>query len=261
MPTVSRVSSVKEALSELKWLAEEAADAGDPNGLFFALYVLVTRQIQRGIDEKKFDNPQRMEAFDVVFANLLFDQVRLFREAGDLSKVSVESWGLFFQAKQRKDLTAAQNMFLGVGPHILHDLAVAIFKVIPEEEIDSFHRDYLRVNDLLFQALDSTQNILASKSCGMQLVDWLFCRTDEWIAMGGLALLRDQAFEGGRKLHAAKDDAAQALIVKELDSGALAFSQAVAARATFCILCSVGVPEQEKFGPIIRDLVSKAFSD
>lgn len=257
---ISTVSTIKEAIAELKSLAEEAAEAGDPNGLFFALYVLVTRQIQRGIEEKKFDNPQRIEAFDAVFANLLFDQVRLYRE-GDLSKVSVESWRFFLQAQQRKDLTAAQNMLLGVAPHVLHDLAIAIFKVVPKEEIDSFHRDYLRVNDLLFQALDSTENILASKSCGMQFVDWLFCRTDEWIAMGGLALLRDHAFEGARKLHAAQDHAAHALIVKELDSEALVFSQTVAAPAASCILCSVGVPEQQKFGPIIRDLVSKALSE
>ena len=246
-------SNVNEVLFELKSLAEEAAEMDNPNGLFFALYALVTKQIKVGIDDKKFENAERMEAVDVTFGNILFGQVRAFREAqsSDSDHLS-ESWRFFFEAPQRNDLTAAQHMLLGVGPHILHDLAIAIFKVVPKEEIDSFHADYLHINHLLFQVLDQTQEILASKSCGMRLVDWLFCKTDELIAMGGLSLIRDRAFEGARRLHEATDPTSVEGIQKDLDAEALALSEAIAARATTCVLCPVGVPERPKFRHIIN---------
>ena len=249
--------TVNEVLSELKSLAEEAAETHNPNGLFFALYRLVTLQVKRGIEEKMFDNPERMETVDVVFANLLFDQVRGSRD-GD--QVSVASWRFFFQAQGRHDLTAAQHMLLGVAPHILHDLALAVFKVVPKEEIESFRQDYVQINDLLFKVLEEIQDILGSKSCGMRFVDWNFCKTDEWIAMTELVLVRDQAFEGARRLHAAA--AATNLSVeqvrKELDAESLAFSEALSARVTTCVLCGIGVPEQEKFGSIIGDCLQLA---
>lgn len=106
--------TVNEVLSELKSLAEEAAEAHNPNGLFFALYRLVTLQVKRGIEEKKFDNPERMETVDVVFANLLFDQVRASREDSDhidhsdhSDQVSVESWRFFF--KHKEDMILQQH--------------------------------------------------------------------------------------------------------------------------------------------------------
>lgn len=257
--------TVNEVLSELKSLAEEAAEAHNPNGLFFALYRLVTLQVKRGIEEKKFDNPERMETVDVVFANLLFDQVRASREGSDHSdhsdQVSVESWRFFLQAQGRHDLTAAQHMLLGVAPHILHDLALAVFKVVPKEEIESFRQDYVQINDLLFKVLEEIQDILGSRSCGMRFVDWIFCKTDEWIAMTELVLVRDQAFEGARRLHAATAPASNLSVEqirKELDAESLAFSEAIAARVTTCVLCQIGVSEEQKFGSIIRDCLQLA---
>lgn len=192
---------------------------------------------------------------DVVFANLLFDQVRASRD-GDGDQVSVEIWRYFFQAQGRRDLTAAQHMLLGVAPHILHDLALAVFKVVPKEEIESFRQDFLQINDLLFKVLEQIQDILGSKSCGMRFVDWIFCKTDEWIAMKGLILVRDQAFEGAKRLHAATAPASNLSVEqvrKELDAESLAFSEALAARVTTCVLCGIGVSEEQKFGSIIRD--------
>lgn len=251
VPKATDVHGVLHGLESLAW---DAAEADNPNALFFALYVQVTRQIKRGIDEKKFRNSELMEAVDVYFGNILFDQVRASQaqtshspsgvdQVADTSKP--ESWKFFFNAQRRSDLTAAQHMLLGVGPHILHDLAIAMYKVVPEEDLESFHEDYLQINDLLFQVLEQIQDILATKSFGMRVVDWLLCKADEWVAMSSLALLRDCAFEGTRRLFAKSKEAdasiAVAQVEKDLDAEALVFSEAIASTPATCILCSVGV--------------------
>jgi hypothetical protein len=47
-------------------------------------------------------------------------------------------------------------------------------------------------------------------------------------------------------------------IRKELDAESLAFSEAIAARVTTCVLCQIGVSEEQKFGSIIRDCLQLA---
>ena len=250
VPKATDVHGVLHGLESLAW---DAAEADNPNALFFALYAQVTRQIKRGIDEKRFRNSQLMEAVDVYFGNILFDQVRA-SQASTSHSPSIdqvdqtskpESWTFFFNAQRRSDLTAAQHMLLGVGPHILHDLAIAMYKVIPEEDLESFHEDYLQINDFLLQVLEQIQDILATKSFGMRVVDWLLCKADEWVAMSSLALLRDRAFEGTRRLFAKSKEAdasiAVAQIEKDLDAEALVFSETIASTPATCILCSVGV--------------------
>lgn len=243
-------TDVDGVIETLLALVEESAEAKNPNGLFYALYTQVTRAVQAGLQENRFDDSARMERLDVAFANILFQAVSRHRAGTSVT----QSWGFFFGAASIRGLTAAQHMLLSVGPHILHDLALATAQVIPEDEIDGFQADFNRINDILEKVLDQTESILGTKSCGMRFVDWFLCRGDEWAAMSALKLCRDQAFDGARRLQKVAG-AERAMVERDLDNMALDFCKLAAAPVTSCALCGVGVPEKEEFPSLMRAFV------
>ena len=65
--------TIDDALGALDRLLDRAAEENDPIGYFTAVYRAVTARIRDGVRAGEFDDAERMERFDVVFAQAFLD--------------------------------------------------------------------------------------------------------------------------------------------------------------------------------------------
>ena len=70
-------SNVEGVIERLTNLARDGISRREPNSLFYALYVQVTRAVQLGMQSKMFKDPAEMERVDVKFGNIMFENLGL----------------------------------------------------------------------------------------------------------------------------------------------------------------------------------------
>jgi hypothetical protein len=132
----------------LKILAEIVADTKarqDPLGYFPALYRQVTLKVKDGIDCGWFDDGPRMARFDALFANAYFEAYEKFRD----EKRPSRAWQFALERSRSGGLLILQNLLLGINAHINLDLGVVAGKAFPGRELEDFHDDFNRINEIL----------------------------------------------------------------------------------------------------------------
>lgn len=144
-------------------------------GYFAALYRRVTMGVRDWIREGRFDDGERMERLDVLFADRYLDAWRSWRAGRPTSR----SWAVAFEASRRWWPVTLQHLLLGVNAHINLDLAVATARTAPAGEVPAMEDDFLRINDLLASMVDDVQERLAGNWPLLRLLDWVGGRTDE----------------------------------------------------------------------------------
>jgi hypothetical protein len=140
-------TTIDEVLVRLNALLDDAVRKGVRIGYFVALYERVTSNVRRAlIAGNVFDDGQRMEQLDVVFANR-------FLEAWDQhvgGETPTESWAVAFRALDDPGVLVVQHLMLGMNAHINLDLGVAAATVAPTPDaLAALRADFMRINDVL----------------------------------------------------------------------------------------------------------------
>jgi hypothetical protein len=117
----AQFSSIDEAISAMDRNIDRCLEGADRAGFFAAMYRAVTARVKQGIEDGWFDDCDRMERFDVLFAHRYLDACRRW-EAG--SEVT-DAWRLAFETSERSDCIALQHLLLGINAHINLDLGIA----------------------------------------------------------------------------------------------------------------------------------------
>jgi hypothetical protein len=137
---VPDVQDIDGVLAALRTVVDDAARAGDRIGLFAAVYRQVTAAIARGLTEGLFDDAERLDRFDAVFAGRYLTALEAWRDGRDPGR----SWRLAFRAAEDTDLVVVQQVVLGINAHINLDLAVAAAQTSPGDEITGLKNDFER---------------------------------------------------------------------------------------------------------------------
>jgi len=101
------------------------------------------------VDADEFEDPEWVEQWDVVFAQLYVDALDAHLSGGMPSR----PWRLAFDADPR--LPPLRHVLLGINAHVNYDLPQALIAVIPEEDfadatvLASRHRDHERIDRVL----------------------------------------------------------------------------------------------------------------
>jgi len=180
----------------------EVARAEDARwGVFAALYREVTRAVAAGIETGRFEDGPRMSRFDAAFANRYFAALRRFRSGASPAK----SWRVAFEAAGDAELTALQQILLGVNAHINLDLG---FSVV-EAGLDplAFRSDFDAINDILADVLTRAQAVLNTFSPAMASIDRLLGDVDETLGLFIVGRARDQAWRTAVLVEAVAADA------------------------------------------------------
>ncbi len=192
------MSGIEGVLRRLDLIIDEQRGAGSRLGYFPALYRRVTQRVKEAIADGRFEDPSRMERFDVIFAQYYLDAWEGYKAGTGVPR----SWRIAFDAAEARKLPVLTHLLLGMNAHIHLDLGIAAARVSVDSDYDSLYADYLRINDIIASELDPTENAVAEYSPAIWLLDWLMGRWDERLGLSFIQGLRESSWRFGRRLAA-----------------------------------------------------------
>jgi len=182
--------TINEVLQRLDSIIEETIQENNYLGIFAYVYRRTTAAIQKAILEKQFENNERMEQFDVIFANRYIEAYEHFKLHQPISK----SWQVAFDSKNER-LTSIQHLIMGMNAHISFDLGLATEAISPKNEIEDLKNDFMIVNQILGEIINEMQERISKVSRFMFLLDWVGAKTDEKIIDFGIVNARQFAWQ------------------------------------------------------------------
>jgi hypothetical protein len=176
----------------------EATD--DRRRIFLDCYARMTHNMLAGIEGGRFEDAAWVDGLLTHFAEYYFEALTAVSESREDAPLV---WVHTHRAAQNPNTTALQNLLLGVNAHINFDLVFALVDVlgpewaeIPEEERRIRYHDHCLVNKVITETVDEVQDqVLERFSPGMDIVDKLGGRVDEWAASWLIARWREEVWE------------------------------------------------------------------
>ena len=193
--------TIDEVIASLDAIIDDSVGHNNPLGIFAYVYKLTTEAVRKAIREKTFGDNDRLERFDVFFANLYIDAFRRFSSGQPYSL----AWKIAFENGGEK-LTVIQHIILGMNAHINYDLGIAAGELFPGRQITGFRDDFMRVNDIIASLTNEMQRKMGRVSPLMFLLDWMGMKNDEVIIRFSIVKAREQAWNFAQALATAGED-------------------------------------------------------
>ncbi len=193
---------------------DRCVESDDPCGLFAIVYRTVTARVRDGIEKGLFENGERMERFDVLFARRYLDAFHAWDSGGHLPS----SWALAFETGNRTNRIALQHVLLGINAHINLDLGIAAAEAAKAGQVTALKNDFERINDVLADLVDRMQDAIATVSPWTRLVDQVGLRFDESLVGFVLRGARRHAWEFAETLSSLSQADRSALIAERDES-------------------------------------------
>lgn len=181
-------------------------------GYFAALYRKVTVQVKEGIRNGLFDDGERMERLDVIFANRYLEAFEQYQSAKD----PTSSWKFAFDASRRWRPIVLQHLLIGMNTHIDLDLAIAAAETADGRKLADLKGDFFKINDLLGSLVNDVQAELAQVWPLLKLLDYVAGEADEALARFGMNISRGHAWKAAEEL-SGLSPRDRALKIEELD--------------------------------------------
>jgi Family of unknown function (DUF5995) len=199
--TVAEARSIDDVIAQLDAVVDWSVSAGSRTGYFAALYRAVTVQVRDGIRAGRFDNAERMERFDVTFANRYLDALALHLRGETPSRC----WAFAFSALDEYWPIVLQHLLLGMNAHINLDLGIAAAQVVRGEDPEVLHADFNRINDILAAMIDRVQRNLAIVWPPLRILNRFLGSVDDQLIRFSMDRARDEAWQLASRFSAMPD--------------------------------------------------------
>ncbi len=190
-------------LEALDAIIERALREGSRVGYFAAMYRKVTAKVKEGIESGFFDDDERMERFDVTFANRYLRALDLYEQEDRLRR----SWELAFEATLDWRPLILQHLLVGINAHINLDLGIAAAETAPGSELPGLRRDFDRINEILASLVREIQQDIDKVSPWIHLLDRIGGRHDEEVVGFSIEVARAEAWRFATELAPLPSDA------------------------------------------------------
>lgn len=179
-----------DVIKALDNIIEYSIGTNDRAGYFAVLYYCVTCRVKEGISKNEFDDGERMERLDVLFANRYLEAWHLWK-AG---KKPTASWEVAFRNAPLAPAIVLQHLLLGVNAHINLDLGIATAETMKGQPIKLIKGDFDRINAILKAMVDKVQNNMGKVSPFMGLLDMYGKNHDELLVGFSIQVAREGAW-------------------------------------------------------------------
>jgi uncharacterized protein DUF5995 len=131
--------------------------------VFMATYMRTTMAVGAAIEGAQFEDPEWVERWDVVFADLYIRAYDAIQSGGPVAR----PWRLAFDAPA--DLPALRLVLLGINAHINYDLPQALIGVISEADFEDpalmarRNRDHERIDGVLSSRVSAEDTELGDR--------------------------------------------------------------------------------------------------
>jgi hypothetical protein len=191
-------------------------------GFFAALYRTVTIEVQRGIADGRFENPERMERLDVIFARRYLDAFESYQAGRPVPR----SWRLAFDASTRWRPIVLQHLLLGMNAHINLDLGIAAATVGPRDALTELRRDFDEINVILTGLMAAVEAEIGAVSPWIHLLSTAGGEADNALARFNLTVARRVAWDVASN-HALLEADAQQAHLERVDLAAVVLGRAM----------------------------------
>lgn len=141
-------ATISDVVASTNAIIDWSITAGSRLGYFAALYKRITVAVAAAIAVGAFENAERMNRFDVVFAQRYFDAVNGYFHPADYPKPS-RAWKAAFDAATQPAPIMVEHMLAGVDVHIALDLGIAAHTIAPGAQLPALKEDFYRINAVL----------------------------------------------------------------------------------------------------------------
>ena len=188
--------TIDEVIQQLDDIIDRAYRQKSRLGYFAALYRKVTLKVKEEIDGGFFEDGERMERLDVIFANRYLDAFEQYQS----NEEPTRSWQLTFETLKHWWPIVLQHLLLGMNAHINLDLGIAAAKTSPGDAIIDLKEDFKKINEILASLVDEVERKLARIWPILKLLDRIGGRTDEALINFSIERARDHAWKVAQDL-------------------------------------------------------------
>jgi Family of unknown function (DUF5995) len=145
-------TTIDEVIAHLDSIVLACEASGSRAGYFPAMYNRVTRRVKERMLEGAFEDTERMERFDVIFANRYLTAYYAYTQNEPCS----ESWKITFDAAKKWSPMVIQHLLASMNAHICLDLGIAAAET-ETQNLPSLKNDFDLVNDILDSLIDEVE--------------------------------------------------------------------------------------------------------
>lgn len=161
------MKTIEEVLKKLDEIITWAKENQSPAGYFVCTYRIMTAQVLKGIQQKKFEDNPRMTLLDIAFATRYLEAW----DAYSKGKRCTNSWYIAFEAAKNKNLLILQHIFLGMNAHINLDLGISAASIMPNRKIAPLKKDFENINNVIASINQKVQDSLNQICYPVELID------------------------------------------------------------------------------------------
>jgi hypothetical protein len=209
---IPEATTIDEVIEFLDKIIENSKLEQCAMGLFTTLYREVTVQIKNGIGNGSFQNPERMEKLDVIFANRYIKAYYQFKAKEKCS----ECWEFSFIKGEEYWPIVVQHLLLGINAHVNLDLGIACAQVSTPESIFDLHSDFNKINEILSNLVEGVEKCLVEIWPTLTIILKLSGKIDNFFIDFSMKTARDGAWKYATEFVLLPEDQREASI-KERD--------------------------------------------
>lgn len=191
------VSTIDEVITRLTEIIDQSRRESSRLGYFAALYRKVTISVKQGIATGRFQDGERMEMLDVIFANRYLEAYDLHR----LGKQPTASWQISFGAAEQWRPLILQQLLLGINAHINLDLGIAAVTVSPGDQLASLKQDFDTINVILAELVLPVEQEIGGLSPWIGFLEKIDPSADDAIINFSMKVARNEAWKFATKLN------------------------------------------------------------
>jgi hypothetical protein len=228
------IRCVDAVLREMDRRFEPLAASCDHDAIFALTYLRTTEEFRRATTTPGFfSDPPFLNHQDAVFAEYYFDAYDDW--AGGRTAQVPQAWRLLFQAADRRQVSAAGAVLLGMSAHVNRDLPYVLDAIgLVKPDGSSRKPDHDKVNEFLNRV---TEPLIAeiARRFDPSINDTSVQGTtlDETTLFQLIALWREEAWRNAELLAAASNPVARALVAQTIETTATTKGQALLAANSY----------------------------
>lgn len=184
------MKTIEEVLQKLDTIILWSKENQSPAGYFACTYRIMTAQVLKGIQQKKFEDNPRMTMLDLAFAQRYLDAWENYNKGKKCSN----AWYIAFEATKNKNLLILQHIFLGINAHINLDLGISAASVMPYRKINPLKKDFENINTVIASINQKVQDSLNKICYPVDLIDKISNGKDNVVLDFAISRARDTSW-------------------------------------------------------------------
>ena len=224
MPAVEEATTIDAVVERLDAIIASSRSKGSRVGYFPALYRKVTIEVKDRISSGFFDDGERMERLDVMFANRYLRAHEQY--GGGEGENPTEVWQFAFDVTRQWWPIVLQHHLLGMNAHINLDLGIAAVRTVGPTGLHDLHDDFNRINLVLADLVGGVQRELAEIWPTLRIMGRFLGGVDKAIVNFSMDEARDAAWSFATQL-GTLDEAAQDVEIQRRDAEMLELARFV----------------------------------